>query len=194
MEDTDIKLTINQKIALIRLQNEVKYLKQDKSHCYQIIQDEDDKFLFYFLLRGNDDSHYKGGYYLGKIIVPLDYPRSDALYYMLTPNGRFQTNTKICLSHSRFVALWNDMKSIGSSIAEFYWTFLNDDTRGISHIKETSDQRKIKADSSALYNQTNYPHIFRKFDQYFKADGTMRTDENDIKNYIKSLETDEKID
>jgi len=32
---------------------------------------------------------YKGGYYIGKIILPEDYSKQTADFIMLTPNGKF---------------------------------------------------------------------------------------------------------
>mmetsp|Transcript_751 Transcript_751/g.1791 ORF Transcript_751/g.1791 Transcript_751/m.1791 type:complete len:181 (+) Transcript_751:820-1362(+) len=42
----------------------------------------------------------QGGVYHGRILLPPDYPMKPPSFMMLTPNGRFQTNTKICLSIS----------------------------------------------------------------------------------------------
>ena len=46
------------------------------------------------------DEPYLGGYYIGKIELPVDYPAKAGDFYMLTPNGRFDINKKICLTNS----------------------------------------------------------------------------------------------
>lgn len=43
-----------------------------------------------------------GGFYHGKLIFPKDYPFRPPRIIMITPNGRFQTNTRLCLSISDF--------------------------------------------------------------------------------------------
>ena len=42
----------------------------------------------------------QGGIYHGRILLPPEYPFKPPSFLMLTPNGRFETNTKICLSIS----------------------------------------------------------------------------------------------
>lgn len=45
---------------------------------------------------------YAGGVYHGKIIFPSEYPNKAPKLIFLTPNGRFQVNTEICLSFTNF--------------------------------------------------------------------------------------------
>lgn len=42
----------------------------------------------------------QGGIYHGRITLPAEYPFKPPSFIMLTPSGRFETNTKICLSIS----------------------------------------------------------------------------------------------
>lgn len=42
----------------------------------------------------------QGGIYHGRITLPPEYPFKPPSFIMLTPSGRFETNTKICLSIS----------------------------------------------------------------------------------------------
>lgn len=44
--------------------------------------------------------YLQGGIYHGRILLPPEYPFKPPSFLMLTPNGRFETNTKICLSIS----------------------------------------------------------------------------------------------
>jgi len=57
---------------------------------------------WHYVVQGPSDSPYYGGYYHGKLIFPAEYPFKPPSIYMLTPNGRFQTNTRLCLSISDF--------------------------------------------------------------------------------------------
>lgn len=56
----------------------------------------------HFTVRGSDDSPYEGGVYHGKLILPPEYPMAPPRIEFLTPNGRFEVNTRICLSMSDF--------------------------------------------------------------------------------------------
>ncbi|KRZ83985.1 Adaptin ear-binding coat-associated protein 1, partial [Trichinella sp. T8] len=57
---------------------------------------------WHYLLRGPEDSPYAGGFYHGKLIFPSDYPFKPPSIYIITPNGRFKPNTRLCLSISDF--------------------------------------------------------------------------------------------
>ncbi|KAF7806833.1 ubiquitin-conjugating enzyme E2 32 [Senna tora] len=46
------------------------------------------------------DSEFEGGIYHGRIQLPAEYPFKPPSFMLLTPNGRFETQTKICLSIS----------------------------------------------------------------------------------------------
>ena len=42
----------------------------------------------------------QGGIYHGRILLPSEYPFKPPEFILLTPNGRWETSTKICLSIS----------------------------------------------------------------------------------------------
>lgn len=66
-------------------------------------------YVRHYVIRGPPDSPYEGGEYHGKVIFPSDYPYKPPAIKMLTPNGRFQTDYRLCLSmsdyHRRFFLL-----------------------------------------------------------------------------------------
>ncbi len=57
-------------------------------------------FEWHFTVRGPPDSDFATGVYHGRIILPTEYPMKPPSIIMLTPNGRFEVNKKICLSIS----------------------------------------------------------------------------------------------
>ena len=54
------------------------------------------------MLQGPPDSPYEGGLYHGKVKFPDEYPFKPPSIFMLTPNGRFETGRRLCLSMSDF--------------------------------------------------------------------------------------------
>ncbi len=170
-------MTASQMLTTKRLKGELQKLEKEREAYYQVVQDSKDPLLFYFLLRGASDSVYKGGYYMGKIVLPKDYPTNPGDFYMLTPSGRFNVNAKICLTNSGYhKEAWTPMWNISNMVIGFVSVFLSDTTSGISHIQETPAERKAKAANSMQYNLTNHKDICSRFDQYIKPDGTVRTD------------------
>uniref|UniRef100_A0A915CRF6 UBC core domain-containing protein n=1 Tax=Ditylenchus dipsaci TaxID=166011 RepID=A0A915CRF6_9BILA len=63
---------------------------------------EDNLFEWHFTIRGPPDTVYEHGVYHGRIILPPEYPMKPPNLILLTPNGRFETNKKICLSISGY--------------------------------------------------------------------------------------------
>ena len=62
---------------------------------------EDDIFDWHFALFGPPGTPFERGIYHGRIVLPPEYPFKPPSFVLLTPNGRFETNTKICLSISQ---------------------------------------------------------------------------------------------
>lgn len=63
---------------------------------------EDNLFEWHFSVRGPPDTVYASGVYHGRIVLPAEYPMKPPNLILLTPNGRFETNKKICLSISGY--------------------------------------------------------------------------------------------
>lgn len=64
---------------------------------------------WHYCVRGPDDSPYAGGYFHGTLVFPTEFPFKPPSIYMITPNGRFRTNTRLCLSISgkySFLFIW----------------------------------------------------------------------------------------
>jgi len=130
----------------------------------------------FFLIRGPDDSDYKNGWYLGKLVLSENYPTTPVDFYMLTPNGRFLTDKKICLTISSFHSdQWSPIWSIQKILGAFLTIMTSDFDTGISHIKETPYERKLKAEHSLKFNIDNYSEILKKFTRFINYDETTKT-------------------
>jgi ubiquitin-conjugating enzyme E2 J2 len=161
-----------------RLSNEIKDLIKNKIDFIQAVQDETNRFIFYFLLKGDSTSDYKDGYYLGKILLPNDYPTKPGDFMILTPNGRFTPDSKICLTNTGYHAeSWTPLWTISNVLKGIASIWLDDNEHGISHIKDTPMNRKKYAKESMAYNMKYYPEITVKFDQFISEDGTVLSEE-----------------
>lgn len=72
----------------------------DPTEDYSANPLEDNLFEWHFTVRGPPNTEFEGGIYHGRIILPTDYPMKPPDIILLTPNGRFEINKKICLSIS----------------------------------------------------------------------------------------------
>ncbi|CAH1968217.1 unnamed protein product [Acanthoscelides obtectus] len=61
---------------------------------------DDNLFEWHFTVRGPPSTEFDGGCYHGRILLPSQYPMQPPNIILLTPNGRFEVNKKICLSIS----------------------------------------------------------------------------------------------
>jgi hypothetical protein len=52
---------------------------------------------WHFSLEGAAGTDFEGGVYHGRLVFPPTYPFKPPSIAMLTPNGRFAINTKLCL-------------------------------------------------------------------------------------------------
>lgn len=98
----------------LRLQREAKMAKKDLENQIKktgaitdnfiCLPDPEDAYTWYYVVFGlKEPSEYDGGFYLGKVICPPEYPAKAPNIRILTENGRFRTTGEgICLSISNF--------------------------------------------------------------------------------------------
>ena len=116
---------------------------------------------WHYVLEGDKDSPYEGGYYHGKIIFPPSYPYKPPSITMLTPSGRFIPGMKICLSITDMhPESWNPLWGVGSillAIQSFFYE--NSVTTGSLRNVPEKEKRDLAA-KSLSYNIKN--PLFRK--------------------------------
>ena len=159
-----------------RLINENKIIKNEKNINYvTAYPDDKDILIWYFIIIGQHDTVYNGGQYIGKILLSNNYPLTPPDFVFLTPNGRFNVNSKICLTITGFHKdEWAPSITISGMIIQVYTSFINDSDNGLGHLHLSSLERIKMAKESILYNQTKYNDIYKKFDFTYLHDGTKK--------------------
>jgi len=92
-----------EKAAVTRLDRE--YARIQRSNIPHIVARPSEKSIFkwHFVLHSlADDTPYHGGEYHGMLAFPKEYPHQPPSILMMTPSGRFEVNTRLCLSMSDF--------------------------------------------------------------------------------------------
>jgi ubiquitin-conjugating enzyme E2 J2 len=157
--------TVANLIQKKRFANELKLLNQQPLGYITAYPDEKNPLIWYFLVVGQKGTQYYGGHYIGEIHHSPKYPAEPPNYYMRTPSGRYEINSKICLTNSSYHrGDWSSTWNIQSILIAFYSIWLDDSEHGISHITRTGPERAKMAGESKDYNIKNYKKIYEKFD------------------------------
>lgn len=88
--------------AVKRILSEARELALDQSDLYTASPLEDNIFEWHFTLRGPANTEFASGLYHGRILLPAEYPMRPPNLMLLTPNGRWELNKKICLTFTGF--------------------------------------------------------------------------------------------
>ena len=85
-------------IAHKRLARELATMQRDPPSLIHARPLENNILHFHYVLEGPPGTPYAGGAYHGVLKFPCEYPHKAPSVLMYTPSGRFQTNTRICMS------------------------------------------------------------------------------------------------
>jgi ubiquitin-conjugating enzyme E2 J2 len=107
---------------------------------------------WHYVIEGTKGTPYEGGHYHGKLKFPPEYPLKPPAVMMFTPNGRFKTGRRLCLSMSDFhPETWNPMWSVSSILMGLY-SFMLDSAPTLGSMEATTAARKKMAQQSLEYN------------------------------------------
>ncbi|KAK9923875.1 hypothetical protein M0R45_032273 [Rubus argutus] len=160
-----------EKSCVKRLQKEYRALcKEPVSHVVAR-PSPNDILEWHYVLEGSEGTPFAGGYYYGKIKFPPEYPYKPPGISMTTPNGRFMTQKKICLSMSDFhPESWNPMWSV-SSILTGLLSFMMDNSPTTGSVNTTVAEKQRLAKTSLAFNAKNvtfrkmFPEYVEKYNQ-----------------------------
>ncbi|GIL52024.1 hypothetical protein Vafri_7988 [Volvox africanus] len=148
------------KQCMTRLQKEYKSLLKDPVPNITAHPSPTNLLEWHFVLEGAKGTEYEGGVYHGKLVFPPEYPFKPPSISLFTPNGRFATNTKLCLSMTDYhPESWNPMWSVGTILTGLL-SFMYD-TQATTGSITTSKQEKERLAREALAFNAKNP-TFRK--------------------------------
>lgn len=154
----------------VRLQREYKALLRDPVENVTALPTPTNLLEWHFVIEGAKKTDYEGGYYHGKIIFTTDYPFKPPSILLLTPNGRFATNMKICMSMTDYhPESWNPIWSVGTILAGLL-SFLHDTQATTGSITSGPKKKREYAKASLEYNVKNptfrkmFPELVQKFE------------------------------
>ncbi|CAI5733955.1 unnamed protein product [Peronospora destructor] len=147
-------------MATKRLRKEYLAMQRKPVEYVQAVPLETNILEWHYVITGTKDTPYEDGYYHGKLKFPPEYPMKPPSVLMMTPNGRFKTNQRLCLSMSDFhPETWNPMWSVSSILTGLY-SFMLESQATLGSISTTDAQKKKYAAASLETNCSNA--TFRK--------------------------------
>ncbi|CAX43062.1 ubiquitin-conjugating enzyme, putative [Candida dubliniensis CD36] len=191
--------------ATKRLNKEYKSIQANPPPYIIAHPSEDNILEWHYVLTGPQDTPYEGGQYHGLLRFPSQYPFQPPSILMITPSGRFQPNTRICLSMSDYHPdTWNPAWSV-STILTGMLSFFTGEESTTGSINTSINHRKLLAIKSKKFNVDNdrfrreFPDLVKqyhdeivaekiKLQQQQKEDQQQKEEEQQQKEQLANLE------
>lgn len=137
-------------------------LSLDSKFPFYIFQgeNEDLAFVFYFMFEGMHGTFFENGHYIGKFIVPKDYPTKKPAIHILTPSNGLVLPHKY---QGDFVPVWIIKGHIIPMLINFYEGYESETKVDAVTDAKTKDRAKHCAKHSVKFNQDHYPEIWQRF-------------------------------
>jgi ubiquitin-conjugating enzyme E2 J2 len=130
------------------------YEKENFKFPNLILRPSEETLLkWYFIVYDLKETEFENGVYYGIIDLDPEYPLKPPHFKFYTPNGRFETNTKICTTFSGFhkdtyTSTWNIMTMMEGMIS-----FMTENGTGIGSLNSPIPERKQLASNSLEWNK-----------------------------------------
>ncbi|BFF92550.1 ubiquitin-conjugating enzyme E2 J2 [Drosophila madeirensis] len=151
-----------QPTAVSRMKQDYMRLKRDPLPYITAEPLPNNILEWHYCVKGPEDSPYYGGYYHGTLLFPREFPFKPPSIYMTTPNGRFKTNTRLCLSISDFHPdTWNPTWCVGTILTGLL-SFMLESTPTLGSIESSNYAKQVLAQKSLAFNlrNTNFCELF----------------------------------
>ena len=172
-------------LALKRLTKEYRRLKDKPLDNVLAAPFEGNLLKWYFVLHSLDHRDYEGGVYIGVIHFASEYPMKPPDIVFHTPNGRFETNKKICLSFTSYhPESWNPAWSFENMMIGLV-SFMLSEENATGVVSCSSSQRRAYAAKSMEFNMKD-----KDFNKMFLGD----VQEIEMKNQGMRKERNSKVE
>ncbi|XP_005109064.1 ubiquitin-conjugating enzyme E2 J2 [Aplysia californica] len=141
--------------ATARLKQDFMRIMKDPVPYIQAAPVPSNILEWHYIVEGPENSPYEGGIYHGKLVFPREFPFKPPSIYMLTPNGRFMCNSRLCLSISDFHPdTWNPAWSV-STILTGLLSFMLERSPTLGSIETSLYTKRQLAAQSGAFNLNN---------------------------------------
>lgn len=166
------------KQATARLRKELKAINNDPPPYISVSCDDSNILVWHYLLEGPPDTPYDGGWYWGRVRFPPNYPFAPPSILMLTPSGRFETKTRLCLSMSDYhPENWQPAWSL-ATVLKGLLSFMCEETMTTGALDPPAplaEKRRLAACSAAWNrSQPDFERAFPEFGSLVEAAAARR--------------------
>ncbi|KAI5961593.1 UBC6 [Candida pseudojiufengensis] len=118
---------------------------------------------WHYIITGPTNTPFENGQYHGILRFPSEYPFKPPSITMITPNGRFACNTRLCLSMSDYHPdTWNPAWSVATILTGLL-SFMTGNESTTGSINTSENVKKKLANSSKKWNIKENPRFIKQF-------------------------------
>lgn len=144
-----------------RLTKEYRTISENPPPYIIAKPNEENILEWHYIITGPDNTPFAEGQYHGILRFPAEYPFKPPSISVITPNGRFACNTRLCLSMSDYHPdTWNPAWSV-TTILTGLLSFMTGDEVTTGSINTSENVKKRLAKESKNWNVTDNQR-FRK--------------------------------
>lgn len=152
-----------------RLTKEYKAIQANPPPYIVAKPNEENILEWHYIISGPPNTPYENGQYHGILRFPSDYPFKPPAISIITPNGRFACNTRLCLSMSDYHPdTWNPAWSV-STILTGLLSFMTGDEATTGSINTTDSLKKRFSKESKKYNITENSRFVKIFPELIES-------------------------
>ncbi|GBL48932.1 Ubiquitin-conjugating enzyme E2 6 [Candidozyma auris] len=136
-----------------RLNKEYKSIQANPPPFIHAKPNEENILEWHYIITGPPSTPYEGGQYHGLLRFPPDYPFAPPAITVITPNGRFACNTRLCLSMSDYHPdTWNPAWSVATILTGLLSFMTGEDSTTGSIVTSEKVKRRLARDSKKWNN------------------------------------------
>jgi len=151
-----------------RLTKEYKTIQSTPPPYINAKPNDENILEWHYVITGPQNTPFEGGQYHGMLRFPTEYPFKPPSISIITPNGRFACNTRLCLSMSDYHPdTWNPAWSVATILTGLL-SFMTGDESTTGSINTSPNVKRRLAKDSKAWNIKENQRFIKQFPDLVK--------------------------